>query len=128
MELVPVFSFVIAMVTWLMVSCADTYGDDDTFTSSVRSTHQAGKIRIIARATYEGIHAPAADTLDISSVPYEGKMCYELNSTSKVANRPAGWRNAGGRHIPRTQESLTEEQRRKMLEEVEKQQQDFGIQ
>ena len=94
----------------------------------VRSTHQAGKIRIIARPTYEGIHAPAADTLEISSVPYEGKMCYELNSTSKVANRPAGWRNAGGRHIPRTQENLTEEERRKMLEEVEKQQQDFGIQ
>jgi beta-galactosidase len=94
----------------------------------VRSTHQAGKIRIIARPTYEGIHAPAADTLEISSVPYEGKMCYELNSTSKMANRPAGWRNAGGRHIPRTQENLTEEERRKMLEEVEKQQQDFGIQ
>lgn len=29
---------VIAMGTWLMVSCADTYGDNDTFTSSVRNS------------------------------------------------------------------------------------------
>ena len=29
---------VIAMGTWLMVSCADTYGDNDTFTSSVHNS------------------------------------------------------------------------------------------
>ena len=92
----------------------------------VRSTHQAGKIRIIARPTFEGTYAPAADTLEIESIPYEGKMCYNVSSSSSQAQRPAGWRNAGGRHIP--QQVMSEEERRRSLEEVEKQQQDFGIQ
>ena len=87
----------------------------------VRSTHQAGPIRIIARSTFEGIHAPAADTLTIESIPYEGPMCYQesgdgmqhaVNSQQPAAATP----------------SITESERRKMLEEVEQQQQDFGIQ
>ena len=87
----------------------------------IRSTHQAGKIRVIARCTFEGVHAPAADTLTIESIPYEGKMCYQesvvdmqraSNTQQTRANTPA----------------MTEAERRKMLEEVERQQQDFGIQ
>ena len=87
----------------------------------IRSTHQAGKIRVIARCTFEGVHAPAADTLTIESIPYEGKMCYQesvvdmqraSNTQQTKANTPA----------------MTEAERRKMLEEVERQQQDFGIQ
>ena len=92
----------------------------------VRSTHQAGKIRIIARSTFEGTHAPAADTLEIESIPYEGRLCYDERTLSKMVNRPTGWRNAGGRYTPR--QAMTEEERRRSLEEVEKQQQDFGIQ
>ena len=87
----------------------------------IRSTHKAGPIRIIARSTFEGIHAPAADTLTIHSIPYEGKMCYqELMGTGTVnRQQPAG---------PVSSPALSPAERRKMLEEVEQQQQDFGIQ
>ena len=90
----------------------------------IRSTHKAGPIRIIARSTFEGIHAPAADTLTITSIPYEGKMCYqELTGTGPVSreSQPVG-------SVPASSPKMTEAERRKMLEEVEQQQQDFGIQ
>ena len=86
----------------------------------IRSTHQAGKIRIIARPTFEGVHAPLADTLTIESIPYEGRMCYqELTGRGPVSReQPAGT-------VPVS--TMTEAERRRQLEEVEKQQQDFGI-
>ena len=89
----------------------------------IRSTHQAGPIRIIARSTFEGIHAPAADTLTIKSIPYEGRMCYqELTGTIPVSRlQPA-------KPVSASSPAITESERRKMLEEVEQQQQDFGIQ
>ncbi len=89
----------------------------------IRSTHHAGKIRIIARPAYEGVHAPSADTLDIESIPYEIPVCasghqrkQNLSSVTK--------RKVDGGHA---QATMSDEQRRKELEEVEKQQQDFGI-
>ena len=90
----------------------------------IRSTHQAGPIRIIARSTFEGIHAPAADTLTIQSIPYEGPMCYqELMGTGTMSSA----QNSLGT-VPVSSPTLTDAERRKMLEEVERQQQDFGIQ
>ena len=91
----------------------------------VRSTHQAGSIRIIARPTFEGAHAPTADTLTIESVPYEGKLCHRDISTSYNQEMQAASKNLTTSQPPST---MTEEERRKSLEEVEKQQQDFGIQ
>ena len=88
----------------------------------VRSTHQAGPIRIIARSTFEGIHAPAADTLTIQSIPYEGSQCYQDLSD------PGKKRAVDNSHLPVPAKGLNESERRKMLEEVERQQQDFGIQ
>ena len=110
----------------------------------VRSTHQAGKIRIIARPAYEGTHAPEADTLEIESIPYDIPVCHLpseslryhspseslryhrghpqssiLNPQRSISNVQPSRREAG--------EKATPEQLRKELEEVEKQQQDFGI-
>ena len=87
----------------------------------IRSTHKAGPIRIIARSTFEGIHAPAADTLTITSIPYQGKMCYQESSSHST-------HSAHSTHPTHPTQSLSESERRKMLEEVEQQQQDFGIQ
>ena len=87
----------------------------------VRSTHKAGPIRIIARSTFEGIHAPAADTLTIESIPYEGRMCYQVSSDGIT-------QAANAQKASSATPTLTESERRKMLEEVEQQQQDFGIQ
>lgn len=86
----------------------------------VRATHQAGPIRIIARPTFEGIHAPTADTLVIESIPCDTpceKGCYAPVRSGAVlpANRLAD----------PTTEAID---RQKLLEEVEQQQQDFGIQ
>ena len=88
----------------------------------VRSTHRPGKIRIIARPTYEGVHAPAADTLEIESIPYDMPLCKGIyqSSTLRVSKQSSGRTDA-------PQSNMSDEQRRKELEEVEKQQQDFGI-
>ena len=86
----------------------------------VRSTHKAGKIRIIARPTFEGVHAPAADTLVIVSVAAQTRQCYKEESRPAVGG--AAQRSSG---IPR--QTMTDAERRRSLEEVERQQQDFGI-
>jgi beta-galactosidase len=88
----------------------------------VRSTHRPGKIRIIARPTFEGTHAPAADTLEIESIPYDMPLCNGIYQPSKqqVAKPSSG-------RTDTPQRGMSDEQRRKELEEVEKQQQDFGI-
>ena len=88
----------------------------------VRSTHRAGKIRIIARPAFEGVHAPSADTLEIVSVPYEMPVCNGVYQPSKQLSRPS---LSGRTDSP--QSGMSDEQRRRELEEVEKQQQDFGI-
>jgi len=87
----------------------------------IRSTHQAGPIRIIARSTFEGIHAPAADTLTIQSIPYEDKMCYQETGDGRQ-------RAVNSQQPVVTTPTMSDAERRKMLEEVERQQQDFGIQ
>ena len=87
----------------------------------VRSTHQAGEIRVIAHCTFEGTHAPIADTLVIHSRPYEGKMCYDERLLKEKAVRS----NVSLQPSP-TKVGMSEEERRKSLEEVERQQQDFG--
>ena len=87
----------------------------------VRSTHQPGLIRIIARSTFEGVHAPTADTLVIRSVPDVLPQCYsETASTSSHIITPSTDK------VPL--KVLTDEERRRQLNEVERQQQDFGIQ
>ena len=88
----------------------------------VRSTHKAGKIRIIARPTFEGIHAPTADTLTIESIPAPLPQCFsEQASTVPISSIGPIGRIGPTNHI-------TDAQRRRELEEVERQQQDFGIQ
>ena len=88
----------------------------------IRSTHQAGTIRIIASPTFPGAYAPVADTLEIQSVAYEGKMCYQ-DKSSPYPTQPT--KSA----IPtKYSPSATPESLKKTLEEVQQQQQDFGIQ
>ncbi len=93
----------------------------------VQSTNRAGKITITARSQWPGTYAPAADTLTIVSIPYEGKMCYkEKLNPSRGEGSPAWLANPSsqqGQGVP-----LTEEEKRRTLQEVEQQQKDFGIQ
>ena len=87
----------------------------------IRSTQHPGKIRIIARPTFGGIHAPTADTLVIESVPYNLPQCSTINTNTTTII------SSSITHIP-SSNITSEGDRRKMLEEVERQQQDFGIQ
>ena len=87
----------------------------------IRSTRQAGKIKIKAEVQFPGTHAPTPAELEIESVAYDMPMCFtethEANKTHKPheANKP---------HTP----TLSEKEKSKMLQEVEAQQADFGIQ
>ena len=88
----------------------------------IQSTNKAGKITIIARSQWPGTYAPAADTLTLESLPYEGRQCYK--------EVPAKNSNISGN--PRLSESssqptMTEEEKRRTLLEVEQQQKDFGV-
>ena len=87
----------------------------------IRSTHKAGPIRIIARPTFGGVHAPSADTLTIHSVASQQPQCYQEASASYAAV------SAGAQSAPPASSALSPEERRRQLEEVERQQQDFGI-
>ncbi len=86
----------------------------------VRSTHKAGKITVIARPTYEGVHAPTADTLTIESVPTTMPQCFSEQQHEQL-------KTANTQHENRTK-TMSDAERRRSLEEVEQQQQDFGIQ
>ena len=87
----------------------------------VRSTHHAGKIRIIARPAFEGIHTPTADTLTIESIPASFPECYDTTKDDSLPMQGVIMRGASGG-------AASEAERRRLLEEVERQQQDFGIQ
>lgn len=86
----------------------------------VRSTRKAGKIKIHAEVQFPGTHAPAPADLEIESVPYTGRFCF-IPQTSAVI-RPAHSADTTG-----PQQSLTDDEKSRLLREVEQQQADFGI-
>ena len=106
----------------------------------IRATRQAGPIRIIARPTFPGIHAPLADTLTIESVPapeairhIPGGLTQQPLPDGRGVDGSSPEHSAHeATYSPHAREgqeggpSATE--RRRMLEEVERQQQDFGTQ
>jgi len=85
----------------------------------IRSTHKAGKIIVKARVQFEGTHAPTPAEITFESVPATIPFCY-LDEERASGQTVQTGRKAGVR--------LTEEEKRKALDEVDKQQQEFGIQ
>ena len=106
----------------------------------IRSTTTPGEIRITARSQFEGIHAPTADTIIIKSkAPMD--CFYNVQSTMYNENEglpqplPEGKGNLKSLPLggdleeasnPHNRTTATNIDRKKLLEEVEKQQQDFG--
>ncbi len=87
----------------------------------VRSTKKAGKIKIKAEVQFPGIHAPSPAELEIESIPYDLLMCYtdyDRNASLPVKTMQTGKKPA----------SLSDAEKARMLQEVEAQQADFGIQ
>lgn len=85
----------------------------------IRSTRKAGRIHIHAEVQYPGTHAPTPADLDIESLPAELPQCFvpQLQKNRKAI---------ATQHTE--QPTLSDEERARMLHEVEQQQADFGIQ
>ena len=85
----------------------------------VRSTSKAGKIRIKAHVQFEGTHAPTPAEIEFESVDPEFPSCYiEQRMVPKSNVNP----------VNKTRKTvLTEEEKRHLLMEVEKQQTEFGV-
>jgi beta-galactosidase len=88
----------------------------------IRSTLQAGKIKVKAEVQFPGIHAPTPAELEIESIPYDLPMCYTLQPTANCQKLKANSQE------PKASPSLSDAEKAKMLQEVEAQQADFGIQ
>jgi beta-galactosidase len=86
----------------------------------VRSTRQAGKIKIKAQVQFPGTHAPTPAELEIESIPYDMPMCYLESSLSSKSSLSSESRTSSP--------TLSDEEKAKLLQEVEAQQADFGIQ
>ena len=82
----------------------------------IRSTIYPGKIKIQARVLVEGENAPQPATLEMESIPPRYGLVY--------SEKPHLLSNEQYKSI--FQRKLTEEEKRKMLNEVELQQTDFG--
>ena len=86
----------------------------------IRSTKQAGKIKIKAEVQFPGIHAPTPAELEIESVPYEVPMClasdagttHKTSTTNRTSNSSS---------------TLSDAEKAQLLQEVEAQQADFGL-
>ncbi len=86
----------------------------------VRSTRKAGPIHIHAEVQFPGTHAPTPADLDIASTPYDLPMLFTPQAASRTsAARPVPSGLPAG--------NLSDEEKARMLKEVEQQQADFGI-
>lgn len=87
----------------------------------IRSTRKAGRIKIKAEVQYPGTHAPTPAELEIESVPYDMPMCFDSKETHSA-------HNTHSTHNTHTTPTLSDAEKAKMLQEVEAQQADFGLQ
>ncbi|WP_303743676.1 glycoside hydrolase family 2 protein [uncultured Duncaniella sp.] len=86
----------------------------------IRSTRTPGKIRISARVEFPGTHAPTPAEIEIESVPAPFEAVYRDEKKIGSASGAGRVNTAGS--------SLSEDEKRRILEEVDLQQQEFGIQ
>ena len=86
----------------------------------IRSTRQAGRIKIKAEVQFPGTHAPTPAELEIESVPYDLPLCFNAGETA-VSHQPSSISH-------QSSSSLSDAEKAKLLQEVEAQQADFGIQ
>ena len=92
----------------------------------IRSTMQSGKIKIKAEVQFPGTHAPTPAELEIESVPYDLPMCYTtMCNTSYGRNTSLSSKTMQTDKKPVT---LSDAEKAKLLQEVEAQQADFGLQ
>lgn len=85
----------------------------------IRSTQKEGKIKVTAHVQFEGTNAPTPAEIEFESIPAELPFCYleqqQVRSSGKGQERSS-------------RQILSEEEKRKILIDVERQQTEFGIQ
>jgi beta-galactosidase len=86
----------------------------------IRSTRKAGEIHIHAEVEFPGTHAPTSADLDIESVPYQGQFCF------LPQKRMTSFGETSCKENTDKNRALTDSEKRKMLQQVEQQQADFG--
>ena len=86
----------------------------------IRSTRQAGRIKIKAEVQFSGTHAPTPAELEIESIPYDLPLCFDDSETA-ISHQPSSISH-------QSSSSLSDAEKAKLLQEVEAQQADFGIQ
>lgn len=87
----------------------------------IRSTRKAGKIKVKARVLFEGTQAPTSAEMEFESAPSVFPFCFteqERVTASKQSIKKEG---------SQQRKVLSEDERKKILDEVEKQQTEFGI-
>ena len=84
----------------------------------IRSTRRAGKIKVTARVQFEGTHAPTATTLELESIPASLPFCFLEQDTSASVS------TLGTQDDKKV--TLSQEEKQKLLDEVERQQTEFG--
>ncbi len=87
----------------------------------VQATDTPGDITVIARSMYEGTYAPVADTLTLRSVECEFPLCFRDRPDGALYGQGTG-------PSPSVGTAMTEEERKRTLEEVNQQQMEFGVQ
>ena len=86
----------------------------------VQATDKPGSITIHARSAFSGVYAPAEATLTIESVAAEMPKCFTDEPSAKTVRTTSASAAAS--------QQMTDEERQRTLEEVNRQQMDFGIQ
>lgn len=91
----------------------------------IQATDKPGKITIRARSAFGGVYAPAEDSITIESQPATLPKCYTDVPTGAIGNQQSSATETGNAS---STPQMTDEERQRTLEEVNRQQMDFGIQ
>lgn len=79
-----------------------------------------------ARVQFEGTQAPTATEIELESVPAELPFCYEEQTYEIQRTTPSTLNANPGKGSSEGKVQLTEEERQRVLDEVERQQTEFG--
>jgi beta-galactosidase len=83
----------------------------------IRSTTKAGKIKVKAHVQFEGTQAPTAAEIEFESIPADLPFCAMDIQKTKGTKKD---------NAPKNIKQLTDAEKQKLLDEVEKQQTEFG--
>ena len=91
----------------------------------IRSTRQAGEIRVHAEVLYPGTHAPTPADITLHSVPSPLPLVLDTSLTQSQRQQSAAKPSASSSSS--ASPAVSDEEKQRMLKEVQEQQADFGV-